>query len=125
MATDLGFHDDELLGFNVDFEKMEAVLKIKTFRWEVDTNPPKSIQKEAKGGECYCAHEDKFVEIVLKLKEDDHFFMCDFRMLIPQTILWVYVDGDIFSMVLVTSTIDCKIIGYEIVEAKESLIERR
>lgn len=119
MATDLGFHDDELVGFNVDFEKMEAVLNIKTFRWEVDTNPPKSIQKEANGSECYCAHEDKFVQIQLKLKEDANFFICDFGMLIPQTILWTYVDGDTFSMTLITSHIDCKIVEYKIVEIEK------
>ncbi len=116
---DLGFHDDELMGINIDLEKMEALLKIKTFRWIPEQNPPESIKKEAKDNTCYCAHEEKIVGLWIKLKEADPFFSCKLSTIIPQTILWTYIDGEEFNMTLVLSKIDCKVSEYKIIEMEE------
>ncbi len=114
---DMGFHDDELIGINIDLIKMEAVLKIKTFKWVKDDNPPQAIIREKNNdGSCYRAQQDKFVELRLKLKESEKFFASELSATIPQSILWTYIDGEDFSMTLVLSEIKCKVSEYNIVE---------
>lgn len=115
---DLGYHDDVLTGLKVDFELMTVVLTVKTFEWKENNNPPENIKKEAKGEKCYSSYFDKFIQIHLKLKECEKFLLCDFSMMIPQTILWTYIYDDLFTMTLCTGHVDARIESYEIKEMK-------
>jgi len=106
--TDLGFHDDVLLSFELNMEQMTASLTIKTFTW----NP---IPPTENGKVVLCAKpNDALVKIHMKLDDNasGKVFSGDWHPIIPDTILWAYVDKGLLSLVMIDGYLDFRIKSY-------------
>lgn len=112
----LTFHDDNLLGINIDFEHGIIELKIQTFQWIKNKNPEALILQEAKkhgNGKIYSTKPDQIVYVILTLtKESSIRFNCDQY---PEEIMDMEINDGFFSMTLVMGNgLNCHIQDYKI-----------
>jgi len=113
----LGFHDDELIGLELDLAKRTAVVIIKTFSWGVC---PQVKQDQPNEGTAICAKPDKIVKLFLELDDDADSRMYDIELkqTLPESILWAYVTDGSLEITLVQGYLCFRIKSYRKEELK-------
>jgi hypothetical protein len=107
--TDLGFHDDELIGLELDLAKKTATVTIKTFSWSKCSGCPKP--PEDPKASVICAKPDKIVKIFMELddKAEDSIYDIELKQTLPESILWAYAANNSIDITLIQGYLTFKV----------------